>query len=265
MTEMMAAPVAAIIGFLAQMVDGTVGMGFGAFSASLLIAAGLYPATASAIIHVAKIFTGAFSGGAHLWFGNVKREWLLPLALPGMLGGAAGAYLLASVVPGGAVKPYIALFLLGLGMLMVYRFRPGHALVLEANGSGLPHHHRVPRARLSGLGFLGGFVDAVGGGGWGPICTPGLILTGNAEPRKAVGTVNLAEVFVTLSISVTFIFTLGLQAIANPLTGAFILGGLVAAVPAAYLCKRLPLPVLGMLVGLVLIGINLRTVLEAIF
>jgi len=265
LSDIISAPVTAIIGFLAQMVDGTVGMGFGAFSASLLIAAGFYPATASAMIHVAKIFTGAFNGVAHLRLGNVRRRWLWPLAVPGMLGGATGAYLLASVIPGRAVRPYVALFLMGLGVLIVYRFRTGRALALEANGSGLPHRHKIPRPRLAALGFLAGFVDAVGGGGWGPVATPGLIVTGNSEPRKAVGTVNLAEVFVALAISVTFILTLGFAAVANPLTAGFLVGGLLAAIPAAWLCTRLPAHILGTLVGLALIGLNLRTILEVIF
>lgn len=254
--------VIAIIGFFAQFIDGTMGMGYGVFSASWLIAAGLYPAVASATVHTAQIFTTLVSGGSHLFFGNVKKEWLLPLVIPGVIGGVAGAYFLTSI-PGDTMKPYIAGFLLILGALVLYRsitrkIPASTTDFAKANGS---QPHPISRLRLPLLGLTASFLDAVGGGGWGPIATPGLILSGNTEPRKVVGTVNLAEFFITIAISLTFIVTLGWKGFEWDLVIALLIGGIIAAPIAAYLCKRMPTKLLGILIGLLLIGLNLRTIL----
>ena len=256
--------VVAIIGFFAQFIDGTMGMGYGVFSTSWLIAAGLYPAIASASVHTAEIFTTLFSGGFHFWFGNVKKEWLLPLIIPGIVGGIAGAYFLTSI-PGDVVKPFIAGLLLLLGIIVLYRFirRKVPITVSEADppsGNSSSRSASSP-ARLPSLGFIAAFVDAVGGGGWGPIATPGLILSENTEPRKVVGTVNLAEFFITIAISATFIVTLGWESFRWDLVGALLIGGVIAAPIAAYLCRKLPTKALGILIGLLLISLNLRTLL----
>ena len=257
-----------IIGFVAQFCDGTLGMGYGAFSASLLIAGGLLPAIVSATVHTAEIFTTLFSGGFHLWFGNVKKGWLLPLIIPGIVGGAAGAYLVSSI-PGNTTKPFIAGFLLFLGILVLYRFIPWR-IAVTTNEADPPKKGKSSRltnspAKLPVLGFMAAFVDAVGGGGWGPITTPGLILTENTEPRKVVGTVNLAEFFITIAISVTFIITIGWESFRWDLVGALLVGGVIAAPVAAYLCKKLPIKILGILVGLALIGFNMRTLILIFF
>lgn len=252
-----------IVGFFAQCVDGTLGMGYGAFSASFLIAGGIMPAIASASVHTAEIFTTFISGGFHLRFGNVNKEWLLPLIIPGVIGGALGAYFLSSI-PGDTIKPYVAGFLLFLGIILIYRFFPrrSSAPALDVNDppNQINSYRKAnSRAKLPILGFTSAFVDAVGGGGWGPIATPGLILGENSEPRKAVGTVNLAEFFVTLAISATFFATIGWESFRWDLVGALLIGGAIAAPIAAYLCKKIPTKALGILVGLALIGFNVRT------
>ena len=253
-----------IIGFFAQFIDGTVGMGYGAFSASILIGIGIMPALASASIHTAEIFTTLISGVSHWKFGNVKKEWLLLLVIPGSVGGALGAYFLASV-PGSAIKPFVAGFLLIMGIVILFRFaRPKK----EASNSRLStalSNPKVSKQRIGILGFVAAFFDAVGGGGWGPIATPGLILTENTEPRKVIGTVNMAEFFITIVIAATFFAALGTEEYDWSMIGVLLLGGVIAAPLAAYLCKRLPARVLGIIVGIALITYNLRTLLIAIF
>jgi len=253
-----------VVGFLAQFIDGTLGMGYGAFSATLLIAAGLSPAIASASVHTAEIFTTLVSGGSHLFFGNVKKEWLLPLVIPGIIGGIGGAYFISSM-PSSTMKPFVAGFLLLLGILVLYRFIRRKAVTAgpQAGSPGEKNSHGLVKSsvKFPVLGLVAAFMDAVGGGGWGPIATPGLILTGNTEPRKVIGTVNLAEFFVTIAESATFMIILGWEAFDWGLVGALLLGGVIAAPIAAYLCKRLPIKVLGILIGLLLVGLNLRTLL----
>ncbi len=245
-----------IIGFFAQFIDGTVGMGYGAFSASLLIGFGIMPALASASIHTAEIVVSFFSGVSHLRFGNVKKEWLASLVIPGVVGGALGAYFLASV-PGSMMKPFVAAFLLTMGALMLYRFIPGKKVPLSKALS----NPKVSSKKIPALGFIAAFFDAIGGGGWGPIATPGLILTENTEPRKAIGTVNLAEFFITIVIAATFFITLGAEEYDWRMIGILMIGGIIAAPIAAYLCKKLSARILGIVVGIALIGFNLRTLL----
>jgi uncharacterized membrane protein YfcA len=248
-----------IIGFFAQFIDGTVGMGYGAFSSSILIGMGVMPALASASIHTAEIFVSLFSGVSHLKFGNVRKDWLRLLVIPGVIGGAGGAYFLASI-PGSAIKPFIESFLLIMGIIVLYRFVPKRASSSSKLSSFLSNP-RFSSRKIVGLGLVASFLDAVGGGGWGPIATPGLILTENEEPRKVVGTVNLAEFFITIAIAVTFFIALGTEEYNWRMIGMLLLGGAIAAPLAAYLCKRLPPRILGILVGTALVGYNLRTLL----
>jgi len=235
-------------------------MGYGAFSASLLIGMGIMPALASASIHTAEVFTTLFSGISHLRFGNVKKEWLLLLIIPGAVGGAIGAYFLTSI-PGSTTRPFVAGFLLIMGILMLYRFIPLRRASSPSRLSTALSDPKVSSKKISALGFIAAFFDAVGGGGWGPIATPGLILTENEEPRKVVGTVNLAEVFITIVIAATFFIALGAEEYNWSMIGMLLLGGIIAAPLAAYLCKKLPARMLGILVGVALIGFNLRTLL----
>jgi len=256
-----------VIGFFAQFIDGMAGMGYGAFSATFLIGIGVMPALASASIHTAEIFTTLVSGASHWGFGNVKKDWLILLAAPGAVGGAMGAYFLTSV-PGNVIKPFIAAFLLVLGIIVLFRFTrrkeeatdpaPAPAVVGALTS-------RTSRYRIGALGFVAAFFDAVGGGGWGPIITPGLILGENTEPRKAIGTVNMAEFFVTVVIAGTFFGALGREQYDWKMVGMLLLGGVIAAPLAAYLCNRLPARMLGIVVGVVLIIYNLRTLLTTTF
>ena len=184
-----------IVGLFAQFIDGTVGMGYGVFSTSILIGIGVMPALASASIHTSEIFTTLISGVSHWKFGNVKKEWLLLLVIPGIFGGALGAYFLVSM-PGAIIKPFIAGFLLLMGALILYRFafkkenrKPSRLSIALSNP-------KIASKKIPALGFIAAFLDAMGGGGWGPIATPGLIVTENTEPRKIIGpsiTINKKE------------------------------------------------------------------------
>lgn len=253
-----------LIGLVAQLVDGSLGMGFGVFSMSFLVMAGAYPALASSVVHSAKVVTTLFSGGAHFWLGNVKKEWLLPLVVPGVFGGVAGA-LAVTALPGQAMRPWVAGILLALGLLIFFRYlRPRRqAGVLPPNGDHVGHPLRTRgRLGLVAVGGVAAFVDAIGGGGWGPIATPGLVLGHNSDPVKAIGTVNLAEFFVAVAITVTLLLRIGWTSVPWGPTIGLMIGGAVAAPGAAYLCRRLPGRLLGMAVGGLLIASNVGTVLS---
>jgi uncharacterized membrane protein YfcA len=236
-----------VVGFVAQMVDGAIGMAYGVTSATVLLSLGVPPATTSACVHAAETFTTAASGAAHWRFGNVDRKLLVRLAVPGMLGGAIGAYLLTEL-PGDKIKPFINGYLLLIGALIVWK-------ALTTRTGDAP-----PPGRVAPLGFVGGLMDSIGGGGWGPIVTSTLIGQGTT-PRFAIGTVNLAEFFVTFTISATFVFTIGLKL--WPIIAGLIIGGVVAAPFAAYATKRLPDKVLMVTVGCVVVILSLRGILHA--
>jgi uncharacterized membrane protein YfcA len=242
-----------VVGCFAQLVDGSLGMGYGVTSASLLITLGVVPALASASTHTAEIFTSLISGYSHFRFGNVKKQWLILLAVPGVIGGVTGAWLLASL-ESGLMKPYVAGILLALGIVVLLRFAKERKRSIRDTS----------RRRVAVVGFFASLIDAMGGGGWGPIATPSLILSGNEEPRKVIGTVNMAEFFVTLAIATTFFITLGFEEYNWAIIGMLLIGGIIAAPAAAYLCKRMPPRLLGILVGIALIGFNLRTLLTTL-
>lgn len=237
-----------IVGFVAQMIDGAIGMAYGVTTSSVLLSAGIPPATASACVHAAETFTTGASGLAHWKLGNVDRKLLFRLAVPGMIGGAIGAYAL-SELPGDKLKPFISAYLLILGLVIVRK-------ALNAK----PTEGATPKA-VAPLGFFGGLLDAMGGGGWGPMVTSSLLGQGTT-PRYAIGTVNLAEFFVTLVISATFLFTIGLEL--WPIISGLIIGGVIAAPFAAYATKHIPDKVLMLMVGVVIVLLSLRTILKAI-
>jgi len=239
-----------VAGFAAQFIDGTLGMGYGVASNSLLVAIGLAPAIASASVHTAEIATTLVSGLAHHQLGNVKRELVIPLAIPGVIGGVLGAYFLSSV-PGNTIKPWVAGILVVMGGLIVYRFFTRKEWGVTGK--------RLSRPRMTLLGLVAGFLDAVGGGGWGPVATPSLILSENGQPHEVVGSVNLVEFFVTLAETVTFALTIGLEAFRWDIVAALLVGGVVAAPVAAWVCKKLPHRVMGVLIGVLLILLNVRT------
>jgi uncharacterized membrane protein YfcA len=232
-----------LIGFAAQMIDGAIGMAYGVTATSVLLSTGIPPATASACVHAAETFTTGASGLAHWKLGNVDRQLLWRLALPGAVGGAIGAYLL-SEFDGDTLKPYISAYLLVLGIVIIWK-----ALAKR------PLEAPKPRS-VAPLGFFGGLLDAIGGGGWGPIVTSSLLGQGTT-PRYAIGSVNLAEFFVTLTISTTFFLTVGLSL--WPIIAGLIIGGVIAAPFAALAAKHIPAKALMLLVGAVVIGLSLRT------
>jgi len=226
-----------LIGFAAQLVDGALGMAFGVICNTLLVAVmGVPPAVASARIHVVEVFTTAVSGISHLLHRNIEWPLFFRLLIPGVIGGVAGAYLLTSI-DGNIVKPFILGYLVAVGLWLLFR------------GLFYPPKFRKPKV-IAPLGLVGGFLDAAGGGGWGPVVTSNLLVQG-AEPRKVVGTVNSVEFFLTLAVSATFIYHLGLADIAGATLGLLI-GGVAAAPLGAFMAKRFSPKLLLVLVGVVL-------------
>lgn len=238
----------AAVGFAAQLVDGALGMAYGVVSTTTLLAAGVSPANASASVHAAKVFTGLASGASHLAHRNVDWRLLALLASGGVAGGIAGTYLLTSI-EGEVIKPYVVIWLGLMGLVILYRAWRGTRPKAFSWKSPFP------------LGVTGGFFDAVGGGGWGPVVT-GTLLGSGADPRKAIGTTNTAEVFVAAAISSAFLAAL--------LTGhwetselgeqlwsvlGLIGGGIIAAPIAGWMTKVLPIRALTWIVGLVVTGL----------
>ena len=238
-----------VVGFVAQMVDGAIGMAYGISASTALLSMGVPPATASACVHAAETFTTGASGLAHWKLGNIDKKLLARLIIPGMIGGALGAYALSNL-PGDTIKPYIAIYLLLLGLFIVWK-----AVGQKEKLEGVE-----PRA-VAPLGLFGGFLDAIGGGGWGPIVTSSLLGQGTT-PRYAIGTVNIAEFFVTLTISTTFFLTVGLDL--WPIIVGLILGGIIAAPFAAFATKHLPDKVLMIMVGTVVVLLSLRTLVHSL-
>ena len=230
-----------LIGFAAQLIDGALGMAYGVTASSLLLGFGVPPAVSSATVHAAECFTTGTSAVSHHAFGNIDRRLFRRLLLPGMLGAGVGAYLLTTI-DGDMLKPWIAGYLLLMGIMILFKsFR-----------------ELVPRevtAHVSALGFFGALMDAIGGGGWGPIVASNLIARGH-ELRLTVGSVNAVEFFVTLTASIVFLLTMGTGHLGIVLGLA--LGGMVAAPFGAWLLRfvrpRLLMPVVGVLV----IGLSVR-------
>jgi len=229
------------VGFVAQLIDGAMGMAYGVTSTTFLLSLGVPPALASAGVHTAEVFTTLVSGLSHWRFGNVNWTLVKRLVIPGVLGGALGAYVLSSV-PASAIKPYVAGYLLIMGVVIIFRaFRR----VRE----------REVHTKLIPLAAVGGFFDAIGGGGWGPIVTSTLVARGN-NPRFTIGSVNLTEFFVTLAEAGTFFALIGLgnwQIIVG-----LVIGGGLAAPLAAYVCRKLPTRALLLLVGMAIVALQIR-------
>lgn len=236
-----------LIGFAAQLVDGALGMAYGVTASSLLLGSGVPPAVASATVHAAECFTTGVSAASHRAFGNIDREQFRRLVLPGVAGAALGAYLLSSL-PGDALKPWIASYLMLMGVVIVAKaFREFPS--------------RQVTSHLAPLGFFGALVDAIGGGGWGPIVASNLLARGNGF-RLTVGTVNAVEFFVTLTASVVFLLTLGL---ANwTLVAGLAIGGVLAAPFGAYLVSRVRPKPFQVAVGVLVIVLSLRTLWHTI-
>ncbi len=240
-----------LVGFLAQMIDGALGMAYGVSSNTFLLSLGIPPAAASASVHMAEVVTTGISGFSHWKLGNIDWNLVKRLLIPGVLGGIAGAYLLTSI-DGEVIKPYISAYLLIMGIVI---------LVKAVNYMVKPHNG-VHTARVSALGVVGGFFDAIGGGGWGPIVTTTLVARGK-DARQTIGSVNFSEFFVTFAESITFVLTISFLGYWQIILG-LLLGGAIAAPLAAILTKRLPVKVLMFIVGLLIIGLSIRTILLAL-
>lgn len=225
------------VGFAAQMVDGALGMAFGVISNTLLVAVvGMPPALASQRVHVVECFTTATSGISHLLHRNIDGRLFFRLLIPGVIGGVTGAYVLSSI-DAEVVKPFVLLYLTAIGIYLLVR--------------GLLYPPKLKEAKhVAPLGLIGGFLDAAGGGGWGPVVTSNLLIQG-AEPRKVIGTVNSVEFFLTIAVSATFIYHLGIADLAGATLGLLI-GGIAAAPLGAVAAKRFSPKVMLILVGIVL-------------
>jgi hypothetical protein len=230
------------VGFIAQMIDGALGMAYGVSSTSLLLGLGVSPGPASASVHAAELITTAVSGAFHLKFGNVDKGLLKRLLVPGVIGGAIGAYIL-SELDGKMIKPFVSAYLIVMGLMILWK---AFKEVRE----------RKIRTKIIPLGLFGGFFDAIGGGGWGPIVTTTLVARGN-NPRLTIGSVNLAEFFVTISESVVFILTIGL--VHWKIILGLMIGGVIAAPIAAFVCTKIPRRPMMIMVGILIIGVSIRT------
>jgi uncharacterized protein len=237
-----------VIGFLAQLIDGTLGMAYGVSCSSLLLAFGVSPAVATASVHTAEVFTTGASGLSHLFLRNVNKSLLLRIVGPGILGAVVGAFLISKVLDGNLIKPFISAYLLIMGTLILYKsYRP------------LKNKEAVKRIPL--LGLSGGFFDAIGGGGWGPIVTSNLIIQGKT-PQETIGTVNTAEFFIAFCSTGVFLFFVGIDSW-EVVTG-LIAGGVLAAPIGAFMARIINPKVLMRLVGVIIILISAYSIVKAL-
>ena len=247
----------ALLGFIAQLVDGALGMAYGVTSTILLVGvASLTPALASTAVHLGEVGTTAASGLSHWRFGNVDWSKIVWLAIPGGIGAFLGAVALVSI-SAEAAEPLVAIFLFSLGVYVLARFsfrRNERPVVIRPIG----------KKYLGPLGFFAGFMDAAGGGGWGPISTPTLLSSGRMEPRKVIGTVDTSEFIIAVCASVGFFFALTFADVPWAVVGALLLGGVFAAPIAAYVVRILPTRILGTAVAGVILLTNARTFLRAV-
>ena len=236
------------IGFLAQLVDGALGMAFGVISTTAMLSMGMPPAQASAIVHTAEIFTTAGSAGSHIWHRNVDWRLVARLGVAGVLGAVLGAWVLSNV-DAGAVRPFISAYLLAVGGFILFKA-----------WRGIPARD-APAPWVGPIGFVAGFLDASGGGGWGPVATTTLVGSGHA-PRMAVGSVNTTEFFVTVAAATTFFVELG----ASPWRELFalVIGGMLAAPLGGWAVKHFSPRVLMVAVGCLVIALSAWQIARAL-
>ncbi|WP_040005680.1 sulfite exporter TauE/SafE family protein [Fibrisoma limi] len=237
-------------GFIAQMIDGALGMAYGVTASTFLLTAGVSPAAISASVHASEIFTSGVSGYMHLRFGNVNKKLFRTVVVPGVIGAFLGAYVLVTLEQySGFIKPAVAVYTSILGILIIRK-----ALAKRTG-------RKQRLKRVGWLAWFGGTMDSIGGGGWGPIVSSTLIASGR-HPRYTIGSVNLAEFFVSLASSLTFATLIGLQF--WQVVVGLVLGGMIAAPIAAHLSKRLPIKAMMILVGVVVIIVSLRNILSVL-
>lgn len=247
----------ALAGVVAQLVDGSLGMGYGVTATTVLLAAGTAPATASASVHIAKVGTGLASGAAHWSFGNVDWPVVSRIALPGAVGAVVGALLLSSL-PVATASPWVAALLVLLGAYVLVRFS------FREVAAGLVGGARPGTGMLAPLGLVAGFIDSIGGGGWGPVATSSLLASGRLEPRKVVGSVSTAEFVVAVAASAAFLAALFGHGISWITVGGLLVGGVVAAPFAAWLVRAMPARLLGTAAGGMIVLTNVHTLLAAV-
>ena len=236
-------------GFIAQMIDGSLGMAYGVSASTFLLSFGISPAAASASIHAAEVFTSGVSGLSHLKFGNVNKRLFKKLLIPGVLGAIAGAYILSSFEEyNSIIRPIVAAYTLILGIIII------HKAVRRAT-------EKAKTKNVGALAGFGGFMDSIGGGGWGPIVASTLIAKGRS-PRYTIGSVNLAEFFISFASSLTFFATIGLSYFG--IIAGLILGGIIAAPIAASLTQKLPIKTMMIFVGLVVIAASIRIIIVSL-
>lgn len=235
-----------LIGIFAQLVDGTLGMGYGATSTSFLLSFGVTPAISSMSVHVAEMFTTGASAISHYKFKNINEKLVFRLIIPGVLGSITGAYLLADVIDGKVIKPYIAIYMIILAIVIIAKGLRKNIVKKETKQIGL-------------LAVFGGFMDSVGGGGWGPIVTSTLMGRGG-DPRYTIGSVNTAEFAISFASGITFILFDGISG--WRVIAGLIIGGVIAAPIGAYLVNKIPRKPITILVGLLLIFLSMRTLIK---
>lgn len=233
------------VGLAAQIVDGALGMAYGATSSSLLLGLGIPPAISSASVHVAEVFTTGASGIAHFKLGNVNKKLFMYLLIPGMSGAIIGAYLLSDKIDGDVIKPFMSAYLMILGIIILKK-----ALQSQRRKSKVK--------RLGPLAFFGGFMDAIGGGGWGPIVTSTLLSKGRTV-HYTIGSVNAAEFFISASSAVTFLIFTGVSS--WQVVIGLIIGGVIASPFAAILVRRVKRKPMMIMVGVLVILLSLRTII----
>ncbi|MFN3852289.1 MAG: sulfite exporter TauE/SafE family protein [Spirosomataceae bacterium] len=237
------------VGFFAQLIDGALGMAYGATCTSLLMSVGVPPAFATASVHTAEVFTTGASGLSHLYLGNIDKKLFFRIVIMGVVGAMLGAYLISDVFDGGVIKPYISAYLLILGAIIISKaFRKKKGEVVNKN--------------LGLLGLFGGFMDAVGGGGWGPLVTSNLIRKGNS-PKETIGTVNTAEFFVAFFSTGVFMLFIEITAW-QPILG-LIIGGIVAAPLGAFLVRFAKPKTIMVTVGVLVILLSCINLYKVLF
>jgi uncharacterized protein len=228
------------IGFFAQLVDGTLGMAFGVISTTAMLSIGLPPAQASAVVHTAEVFTTGASAASHIYHRNVDWRLVVRLGIAGVLGGVLGAWILSNL-DAAVVRPYVFGYLFLMGIYILFK------------AARLAPARDAPAAWTAPVGFVAGFLDASGGGGWGPVATTTLVGSGHS-PRQTVGSVNTTEFFVTVAAATTFFVELGASPLKYlvPLT----IGGLLAAPLGGWAVKHIPARTLMIAVGVLIFGLS---------
>ncbi len=236
------------IGFVAQLVDGSLGMAFGLISTTAMLSLGIPPAQASAAVHTAEVATSATSGIAHLLHKNIDYRLFVTLGIAGVFGGVLGAYILSNI-DGRAIRPFVSAYLLICGMLIVFK-----ATRLAPTNEDAKPGYAAP------LGLVGGFLDAIGGGGWGPLVTSTLIGSGHA-PRRVIGSVNAAEFLITVAVASTFFIELGIAHLSH--IGALIVGGVLAAPLGAFIVRYLQPRKLMLMVGVLVCALAVVQIVQS--